>query len=91
VWLFVAGGLLAGGGAGLLFKAALGRTAAMVAPQERAEALALVFLVAYTGLVVPVLAVGVGLVYLPASMVLGVFAVLVALAGGWSASAMRRS
>lgn len=90
-WLFVAGGVLAGGGAGVLFKAALGRTAAMVAPQERAEALALIFLVAYTGLVVPVLAVGVGLVYLPAAMVLGVFAVLVALAGGWSASAMRRS
>lgn len=91
VWLFVAGGVLAGAGAGLLFKAALGRTAAMVAPHERAEALALVFLVAYAGLVVPVLAVGVGLVYLPAPMVLGMFAVLVALAGGWSASAMRRS
>jgi MFS family permease len=90
-WLFVAGGLLAGGGAGLLFKAALGRTAAMVPPEERAEALALVFLVAYAGLVVPVLAVGVGLVYLPAAVVLAVFAVLVALAGGWSAAAMRRS
>jgi MFS family permease len=90
-WLFVAGGLLAGAGAGLLFKAALGRTAAMVPPQERAEALALVFLVAYAGLVVPVLAVGVGLMYLPAPVVLAVFAALVALAGGWSASAMRRS
>ncbi|MFC8800514.1 MFS transporter [Promicromonospora sp. NPDC057138] len=90
-WLFVAGGLLAGGGAGLLFKAALGRTAAMVPPGERAEALALVFLVAYAGLVVPVLAVGVGLVYLPAPAVLGVFVVLVALAGGWAASAMRRA
>ncbi|WP_454857439.1 MFS transporter [Promicromonospora soli] len=89
-WLFVAGGLLAGGGAGLLFKAALGRTAALVPPGERAEALALVFLVAYAGLVVPVLAVGVGLVYLPAPVVLGVFVVLVALAGGWAASAMRR-
>ncbi|WP_158281115.1 MFS transporter [Promicromonospora sp. AC04] len=89
-WLFVAGGLLAGGGAGLLFKAALGRTAALVPPEARAEALALVFLVAYTGLVVPVLAVGVGLVYLPAAAVLGVFVVLVALAGGWAASAMRR-
>ena len=89
-WLFVLGGLLAGGGAGLLFKAALGRTAALVPPGERAEALALVFLVAYAGLVVPVLAVGVGLVYLPAPVVLGVFVVLVALAGGWAASAMRR-
>jgi hypothetical protein len=90
-WLFVAGGLLAGGGAGLLFKAALGRTAAMVPPGERAEALALVFLVAYAGLVVPVLAVGVGLVYLPAPVVLGAFVVLVALAGGWAASSMRRA
>lgn len=90
-WLFVTGGVLAGAGAGLLFKAALGRTAALVPPGERAEALALVFLVAYGGLVVPVLAVGVGLVYLPAPVVLGVFVVLVALGGGWSASAMRRS
>ena len=89
-WLFVLGGLLAGGGAGLLFKAALGRTAALVPPGERAEALALVFLVAYAGLGVPVLAGGVGLVYLPAPVVLGVFVVLVALAGGWAASAMRR-
>jgi predicted MFS family arabinose efflux permease len=89
-WLFLAGGLLAGGGAGLLFKAALGRTAAMVPQQQRAEALALVFLVAYTGLVVPVLAVGLGLVYLPAPVVLGVFVVLVAFAGGWAATAMRR-
>lgn len=90
-WLFVAGGLLAGGGAGLLFKAALGRTAALVPPGERAEALALVFLVAYAGLVVPVLAVGVGLAYLPAPAVLGVFVVLVALAGGWAAAAVRRA
>ncbi|MFI8523421.1 MFS transporter [Promicromonospora sukumoe] len=89
--LFLTGGLLAGGGAGLLFKAALGRTAALVPPAERAEALALVFLVGYAGLVVPVLAVGVGLVYLPAPLVLGVFVVLVALAGGWAATAMRRS
>ena len=91
VWLFVAGGLLAGGGAGLLFKAALGRTAAMVPPGERAEALALVFLVAYLGLTVPVLAVGVGLVYLPVGTVLGIFVVLVALAGGWAAASMRRA
>lgn len=90
MWLFLVGGLLAGGGAGLLFKAALGRTAAMVPPAERAEALALVFLIGYAGLVVPVLAVGVGLVYLPAAVVLGVFVVLVALAGGWAATAMRR-
>ncbi|WP_165362547.1 MFS transporter [Promicromonospora panici] len=90
-WLFVLGGLLAGGAAGLLFKAALGRTASLVPPGERAEALALVFLVAYAGLVVPVLAVGVGLVYVPTAVVLGVFVVLVALAGGWSASAMRRA
>ncbi|MFI6426006.1 MFS transporter [Promicromonospora sp. NPDC050880] len=89
-WLFVAGGLLAGGGAGLLFRTALGRTAALVPPQERAEALALVFLVAYAGLVVPVLAVGVGLAYLPAAAVLGAFVVLVAVAGGWAAWAMRR-
>ncbi|MFI2486492.1 MFS transporter [Promicromonospora kroppenstedtii] len=89
--LFLTGGLLAGGGAGLLFKSALGRTAALVPPAERAEALALVFLVGYAGLVVPVLAVGVGLVYLPAPLVLGVFVVLVALAGAWSAAAMRRS
>lgn len=55
---FLAGGLVAGGGAGLLLKGALG-TAGQLAPAEsRGEAIAGVFLGGYTGLVVPVLGIG---------------------------------
>ncbi|WP_233604405.1 MFS transporter [Micromonospora sp. HM5-17] len=55
---FLAGGLIAGGGAGVLFKGSLG-TAAMLAPSHaRGEAIAGVFLTAYVGLAIPVLGIG---------------------------------
>jgi predicted MFS family arabinose efflux permease len=55
---FLVGGLVAGAGAGVLLKGALG-TAAQLAPAEsRAEALAGVFLGAYVGVVIPVVGVG---------------------------------
>ncbi len=55
---FLAGGLVAGAGAGVLLKGALG-TATSLAPEGSAgEAVAGVFLGGYTGLVVPVLGIG---------------------------------
>ncbi|WP_335973411.1 MFS transporter [Streptomyces sp. CA2R106] len=56
---FLAGGILSGIGAGVLFKAAVGAVAAAAAPAERSEALAGLFLISYVGLSVPALGVGV--------------------------------
>ncbi|MET8547454.1 hypothetical protein [Micromonospora zamorensis] len=56
---FLAGGVLAGVGAGVLLKAAIGTVAAMAAPARRGEALAGMFLISYLGLSLP--AVGIGI------------------------------
>ena len=58
---FLIGGIAAGAGAGLLFKAAVGAVAAMAPRAERGEALASLFLFAYAGLIVPVIGLGVAL------------------------------
>ncbi|GAB3278808.1 MFS transporter [Kineosporia babensis] len=57
---FVLGGVLAGIGAGVLFKAAIGAVVAMAAPARRGEALAGLFLIGYFGLIIPVLGMGLG-------------------------------
>ena len=57
--LFLAGGMLAGSGVGVLFKGALGTVVGLARPEARGEALAGLFLAAYAGLVVPVLGIGV--------------------------------
>ncbi|MDQ1531843.1 MAG: hypothetical protein QOE37_1948 [Microbacteriaceae bacterium] len=83
--LFVIGGLVAGGGAGLVFRACLGVAGALAPPDRRGETLAGLFLAAYLGLIVPVLGVGAALTVLPTVPVLAAFdtavAVLVLLAG----------
>jgi hypothetical protein len=65
--LFLVGGAVAGGGAGLLFKAAVGAVAAMAAPNVRGEALASLFLIGYLGLIGPALGLGVATLALPAT------------------------
>ena len=84
-WLFVLGGLIAGLGVGLLFRASLGVATGLVAAPQRGEVLAAMFLIAYVGLTVPVLLVGAAIAVLPPVPVLVGFsaaiAVLVALAG----------
>jgi MFS family permease len=57
--LFVAGGVVAGAGAGLLFKGGIVTASGLAAPQRRAEVLAGFFLAGYVGLSVPVLGLGV--------------------------------
>lgn len=75
--VFLLGGLVAGAGVGALFKCALA-TASEVAEQgRRGETLAAIFLVAYCGLAIPVLAIGAALTVLPQIAVLLVFVVLV--------------
>ncbi|GGL11327.1 putative multi-drug efflux transporter [Sphaerisporangium melleum] len=77
--LFLAGGMAAGAGAGVLFKGSVSRVAGMAAPGRRGEALAGLFLVAYLGLAVPVLGLGVATRFVPDRVaLLGFAAVLVA-------------
>jgi predicted MFS family arabinose efflux permease len=65
--LFLAGGAIAGGGAGILFKSAVRVVTAAAAAHERGETLAGLFLIAYLGLVGPVLGLGVATRYVPAT------------------------
>ncbi len=59
--VFLAGGAIAGAGAGALFKGAVGTVVAITPPAERAEALAALFLAGYVGLSFPVVGAGIAL------------------------------
>ena len=76
--LFVIGGVVAGAGVGLVFRSCLGIVRGLVPPEARGETLAGVFLMAYLGLIVPVLAVGGALIALPVVPVLTAFVAVVA-------------
>lgn len=75
---FVAGGAVAGAGAGLIFQAAVALAGGLAPADRRGEVLAALFLVAYAGITVPVLAVGGALLVVDAERVLGLFALTVA-------------
>lgn len=89
--LFIGGGLVAGAGVGALFKNALAAAASVAEPGKRGETLAGIFLVAYLGLAVPVLAIGAALTVVPQTTVLLIFAALVAVVTVFGALRMRRS
>lgn len=57
--MFLLGGIVAGIGAGVLFKSAVSTVAAMAAPAARSEALAGLFFVSYLGLSIPALGIGI--------------------------------
>jgi MFS family permease len=78
LWLFVVSGIVAGAGVGLLFRGSLGVAGSLVDPGRRGEALAGMFLIAYIGLTVPVLAVGVVIALVSPVVTLVVFAALIA-------------
>jgi MFS family permease len=65
--LFLIGGAVAGAGAGVLFKSAVGAVAEMAAATVRGEALAGLFLIAYLGLIGPALGLGIATQYLAAT------------------------
>jgi len=76
--LLLTGGMLAGAGAGTAFKGSVTTVIGIAPPEARGEALAGLFLAAYTGLAVPVVALGLATQLLsPRYAVLG-FAVLLA-------------
>lgn len=72
---FLTGGVIAGAGAGVLFKSAIGQVAASTSAESRSGALSRLFLVAYLGLIVPALATGVAVLFVPAKVALLWFAV----------------
>jgi MFS family permease len=88
--LFIGGGIVAGLGVGLLFRGAIGTALAIAEPGHAGETVALLFLIAYAGPVIPVLAVGIGLAFAPPLAVLLVFVALVLTATVWAGLVMRR-
>lgn len=76
--VFVVSGILAGAGVGLQFRSAIATAASLAAPERRGEVLAAIFLIAYIGLALPVLLVGVALIVWPLVPVLVVFVAAVA-------------
>ena len=76
---FVAAGVVAGAGAGTLFRSAVAGAAALADPAGRGEVLAALFLIAYAGLALPVLGIGLALVWLPLVPVIVGFAAVVLL------------
>ncbi len=76
--VFVVSGVLAGAGVGLQFRSAIAAAASLSAPERRGEVLSAIFLVAYIGLALPVLLVGVALILWPLVPVLVVFVTAIA-------------
>lgn len=88
--VFVIAGVLAGAGAGLLFRSAVASAAALASPQQRGATLSAVFLLSYLGLSAPVVLVGIALSFLPLAPVLLAFSIAVAAATAWAGLRMRR-
>jgi MFS family permease len=87
--LFLIGGTIAGAGAGVLFRGSVSTIAGMADPQHRGEALAGLFLMAYAGLTVPVIGLGIAVQHFePRTSLLGFAAlilVLIVAVAGWLA------
>ncbi|WP_086669425.1 MFS transporter [Lentzea kentuckyensis] len=90
--LFLAGGAIAGAGAGVQFKAAIGAVASMAAPAKRGEALAGLFFIAYLGMSVPSLSIGLATRFLAPTTVMTWFAgILLILLAALGLAVARRS
>jgi len=83
--VFVVAGVAAGAGVGILFRGSIGVAASLADGPSRGEILAALFLIAYAGMSVPVLLIGLALAFLPSTAVLvgfaGVVLVLVIVSG----------
>lgn len=88
--LFLGGGVVAGLGVGVLFRGAIATAMAIAEPGHAGETLALLFLIAYAGPVIPVLAVGIALAFAPPVAVLLVFVAVVLAATVAAGTIMRR-
>lgn len=88
--LFLVGGVVSGAGVGILFRSAIATAAGLAAPGARGGTLALIFLIAYCGLALPVIAVGVSLQFADETSVLLAFTSLVFAATISAGVVMRR-
>jgi hypothetical protein len=83
--LFLAGGAVAGAGAGITFKGSMSTMLATAPANRRGETAAALFLSAYVGLTVPVLGLGFAAQILPVTTALSAFAAVLLLALAFSA------
>jgi hypothetical protein len=92
--VFLVGGAIAGAGAGVLFKSAIGAVVGMAAPAVRGEALAGLFLIAYCGMIIPVVGMGIATEYVAATTAMawftGLLVALLAAIAALHASTRRR-
>jgi MFS family permease len=88
--VFALSGIVAGAGVGLVFNVAITTAAAVSSTEHRGETLAGMFLAAYAGITVPVVAAGLALTWLPAPVVLVAFAGTVLVAVLASTTRLRR-
>ncbi len=86
--LFVIAGIVAGAGVGVQFRSSVAVAASLALPPSRGEVLAALFLIAYAGLAVPVLLLGVALAFLPSTAVFLGFSAVVLVLAVWSSLAM---
>lgn len=89
--VFLIGGVVSGVGVGVLFSSAVATASGLAEPGLRGATLALVFLIAYCGLALPVIAIGVVLTFAPQTVVLLVFVFLVLVVTVSAALVMRRA
>jgi hypothetical protein len=75
--LFVAGGMLSGAGAGLLFKGAMSSATRLADPAAKGEAAAGIFLAGYLGLTVPIMGLGAAARYVSLTTGLTAFCVVI--------------
>lgn len=89
--VFLLGGITAGIGAGVLFKAAVGAVAAQARPEKRSGALAGLFLFSYLGLAVPAVGLGIATQYTAATTAMTGFTAMLLVLLGAVAMLARRS
>ena len=88
---FVAGSVVAGAGAGLVFKGALSAASITAPPQMRGEVLAGYFLAVYLGVSVPAVGLGLATMHFAARDAMIVFVVVVAAVTGAAAISLGRT
>jgi MFS family permease len=76
LWFFLVGGILAGAGLGLNFRASVATAASLAEAPQRGEVLAALFLAAYVGLAIPAVLIGLALIWEPSWAVLVAFAAI---------------
>ncbi|MET4781526.1 MFS transporter [Glaciihabitans sp. UYNi722] len=86
--LFLVAGIVAGAGGGIAFRSAVGVAASLAPPQSRGELLAVIFLIGYAGMAIPVVLVGLAVGVFPATAVLVGFSAIVLVLVDWSSLAM---